>query len=93
MNLNPLFTGVSSFRSEDEGGELKLFQLCSIILVRRGDTSLCPIFDYGLRCTGGSSIHYRQSILFSPRLATTIRGWKNSIHLGFYRLITIYIVL
>jgi len=33
MDLNPLFTGVSSFRPAGEGGELKLFDLASIKLV------------------------------------------------------------
>lgn len=34
MDLNPLFTGLSSFRPEGSGGELKLFELCNILLVR-----------------------------------------------------------
>lgn len=33
MDLNPLFTGVSSFRPGGEGGELKLFDLAGIRLV------------------------------------------------------------
>lgn len=33
MDLNPLFTGLSSFRPEGNGGELKLFELCNILLV------------------------------------------------------------
>ncbi|KAF8311701.1 DUF544-domain-containing protein [Clavulina sp. PMI_390] len=33
MDLNPLFTGMSSFRPEGSGGELQLFELCNILLV------------------------------------------------------------
>ena len=33
MDLNPLFTGVSSFRPAAAGGELALFELCRIPLV------------------------------------------------------------
>lgn len=34
MDLNPIFTGISSFRAPDgEGGELKLFELCGVRLV------------------------------------------------------------
>lgn len=33
MDLNPLFTGVSSFRPAGEGGELKLFEQAGIRLV------------------------------------------------------------
>ncbi len=33
MDLNPLFTGISSFRPAGEGGELKLFDLAAIQLV------------------------------------------------------------
>ena len=33
MDLNPLFTGISSFRPAGLGGELKLFELCNVALV------------------------------------------------------------
>jgi ubiquitin carboxyl-terminal hydrolase MINDY-1/2 len=33
MDLNPLFTGISSFRPATDGGELKLFELCKVSLV------------------------------------------------------------
>lgn len=33
MDLNPLFTGISSFRPAGDGGELKLFELCNVELV------------------------------------------------------------